>query len=330
VTAYDWYATPVNSAGTSTATSTLVTVWVGATDPGGYSIFIFDANGDGLVNQAEWQSYTGGGNGLNGGGSTRLFDGAPGGAGIIYSATPYPLGTTGLKAGLSSNFTVDPVNLDPSPPPCFCAGTRIAVPNGERRVETLRAGDWVLLADGGKAQLIWAGRQVLSAAQLRLRRHLCPVIIPPGALGCGMPQRKLAVSPQHRVLLRGPVVAERCGTPEVLVPALRLVGTAGIHFAGPQQGTSYHHLLLSRHDLLISEGALTESFYLGTQARRMLPKNLRLTLPAQLGLKPDDRPKPARPFVTGPAARRLLEALNASGSALVAPPPAPSRAIAAR
>ncbi len=48
--AYECFATPVNSAGTSTAPSSIVTVWVGQTDPGGYSIFIPDQNGDGLVN----------------------------------------------------------------------------------------------------------------------------------------------------------------------------------------------------------------------------------------------------------------------------------------
>ncbi len=298
--AYEWFATPVNSAGTSTASSSLVTVWVGPTDPGGYTIFIPDQNGDGLVNAQEWRDYTGGGLGLNGGSATVLFDGAPGGAGIIYSAIAHPIGTTGLKSGLSNTFTVDPANLDLTPPPCFCAGTRIAVPDGQREVEALRPGDLVRLADGGTAPVIWIATRQFSAEALRQRRHLCPVIIPRGALGMGSPTRRLALSPQHRVLLRHPHL------PEALLPALRLVGSLGIHFAGPGQGVRYHHLLLARHQLLISEGAVTESLYLGQEARRLLPYDLRDSLPAKLGLAPDVLPVPARPLLTGAAARDHL------------------------
>lgn len=322
--AYEWYATPVNSAGTSTAASTLVTVWVGPSNPGGYTIFILDSNGDGLVNAAEWQSYTGGGLGLNGGTATVLFDGAPGGAGIIYSATAYPVGTTGLKAGLQNQFNVDPANLDPTPPPCFCAGTLIAVPGGARPVEDLRPGDLVTLADGGSTAVIWAGRRHLGAESLQQRRHLCPVIIPQGALGGGRPSRRLALSPHHRVLLSGPHIAAACGAAEVLVPAIRLVGLAGIHLADPGQGVTYHHLLLPRHHLLLSEGLVTESLYLGLQARQMLPVDVRDSLPAELGLGPDEVPVPARPLINGIAAKQALSAWDPATPAQQPPEPGPA------
>lgn len=56
---------------------------------------------------------------------------------------------------------------------CFASGTMILEPRGERRVETIRAGDLVVTADDGPQPVAWAGRQSTTGrgrrAPVRLR-----------------------------------------------------------------------------------------------------------------------------------------------------------------
>lgn len=319
MTAYIWFATPVNNAGTATADSTSVTVWVGATNPTGFDIFIEDLNGDGLVSPAEWQNFTGGGLGLNGGSATVLFDGNPGGSGILYSGISHLAGATGLKAGLTNNFSpVSPENLDPAPPPCFLAGTLISVPNGpDVPVENLRNGDLVRLADGGSAPILWTGDRSISSEVLRARRKLRPVLIPAGVLDCvgASPCRNLIVSPQHRILLRSSIAYKRFGTAEVLVAAHRLVGAFGIRRLGVNRHVRYCHLLLPKHSLLWAEGVLVESLYPGPAIMRALPKGIHQSL--GLHFESTARPVQARIFINGREADDLVTAHVAQGVALV-------------
>ncbi len=142
------------------------------------------------------------------------------------------------------------------PPPCYLAGTRIATPDGERRVEDLRPGDHVTLAAGGDAPLIWIGERRLDPTAHPRAWEVLPVRIRRDALDTGLPRRDLLVSPDHALLLDG-----------VLVEAKRLVNGRTIVQETGWTSVHYLHLELARHDILLAEGVAAES-YLDTGNRR--------------------------------------------------------------
>ncbi len=128
--------------------------------------------------------------------------------------------------------------------PCFCAGTRIATPQGEIPVERLCPGDAVL-TQAGVRRLCWVGRSERDAAAAP---ELRPVRLAAGCLGAGVPARDLLLSPEHAVLLDG-----------VLVRAIALLDRPGVARAPPGR-VAYHHLGLARHGLVLAEGTWAETF----------------------------------------------------------------------
>lgn len=141
---------------------------------------------------------------------------------------------------------------------CFAAGTAIATPSGEVAVEALRPGDRVLTRDNGARELAWAGRRDLGPADLAATPAFRPVLVRAGALGSGMPERDLTVSPRHRVLLAG-AAGPHLDEPEVLAAAMDLMGRPGIETPAAE-AVSYVHLLFEGHEVVLSNGAWTESF----------------------------------------------------------------------
>jgi hypothetical protein len=112
--------------------------------------------------------------------------------------------------------------------PCFTPGTRIATPRGEVAVEDLREGDRVITRDNGLQEIRWTGARSLGAGELMAAPNLRPVLIRAGALGHGLPERDMLVSPQHRLLLTSERAALYFGEREVLAAARHLTGMEGI------------------------------------------------------------------------------------------------------
>lgn len=145
---------------------------------------------------------------------------------------------------------------------CFTPGTRIATPTGERLVEELRVGDPVFTRDNGVQDLRWIGTKTLSGAELKQSPALRPILIKAGSLGRGRPERDVVVSPNHRMLINDPETALLFGESEVLVSAKHLTERAGIARVLMPQVT-YLHLLFDRHEVILADGAWTESFQPG-------------------------------------------------------------------
>jgi hypothetical protein len=139
--------------------------------------------------------------------------------------------------------------------PCFVAGTQIATPSGAKPVETLVPGDLVLTADHGPRPVLWRGVSTLDLRSTPARK---PILIKANALGPGLPARDLAVSPQHRVLVR------KDGA-QVFVPAKALVELPGVQVKHGARRATYVHVYLDPHAVLYSEGLATESFWPGAQ-----------------------------------------------------------------
>lgn len=146
--------------------------------------------------------------------------------------------------------------------PCFTPGTKIATPQGERLVETLKAGDRIITRDNGFQDIKWIGSTRVDAQRLAGSPHLRPVLIRQCALGNDLPERDMMVSPNHRVLITGDKTALYFEESEVLVAAKHLTGLPGIDIVDVAEIT-YIHFMFDQHEVVLSDGAWTESFQPG-------------------------------------------------------------------
>ncbi|MCA2013227.1 Hint domain-containing protein [Cereibacter sphaeroides] len=185
---------------------------------------------------------------------------------------------------------------------CFTAGTLIDTDTGPRAVETLRPGDRVLTRDAGYQPLVWTGETRLSHEETAQSPALAPVTFAAGCLGAGLPEHALSVSPRHRMLLRGARASVMFGAPEVLVPAIDLLGLPGVtqQADGPAR---YVHVMCAEHQILRAHGAWSESLQLSQPVLDALEQPVREEL---LTLFPELRQTAARPVLTRDEARVLL------------------------
>lgn len=204
---------------------------------------------------------------------------------------------------------------------CFARGTLIATPEGERAIETLSEGMQVLTRDAGPQPIRWIGSCKLSAGELQQKPALRPVRIGRGALGQGLPCRDLIVSPQHRVLVRSRIAQRMFGASEVLVAAKLLLDLDNVSICTRDPDVEYFHVMFDEHQIVLSEGAETESFFPGPQAMRSVGAAARAEIVA---LFPDlvarcarGEPCGARPFAAGRKGRNLLARHQKSAKALV-------------
>ncbi len=194
------------------------------------------------------------------------------------------------------------------PVPCFGMGTLIDTTAGPRPVETLRPGDLVLTRDHGPQPLRWQGGSHVTWEGLEAWPNLRPILIRAGALGAGSPGRDLVVSPQHRVLVRSRIAHRLFENGEILVAAKHLIGLPGIEVTVPAGGVTYHHLLFDRHEIVMSDGAWSESLFTGPEALKSVSDAARREI---FTLFPElvsgGAPQPARRLLTGREARQLAD-----------------------
>ncbi len=140
---------------------------------------------------------------------------------------------------------------------CFTSGTGVLTPDGVRQIETLVPGDLVMTYDHGAQPLRWIGQTVT-----RGQGDHAPICFAPGAIGN---DRALRVSPQHRMLVTDWRAELLFGEAEVLVPAKFLVGCPGVTVA-PCGAVTYLHLMFDSYEMVLADGAWSESFFPGDQA----------------------------------------------------------------
>ncbi|SEM41557.1 Ca2+-binding protein, RTX toxin-related [Loktanella fryxellensis] len=146
--------------------------------------------------------------------------------------------------------------------PCFTPGTTIATPRGERLVEDLRPGDKVITRDNGIQEIAWVGAKEMTGKELAAKPHMKPILIKAGALGNGLPERDMLLSPNHRVLVASEKTQLYFEEREVLAAAKHMTGAKGIHTLDVMR-TTYIHFMFERHEVVLSNGAWTESFHPG-------------------------------------------------------------------
>ncbi|WP_375263397.1 Hint domain-containing protein [Palleronia sp.] len=146
--------------------------------------------------------------------------------------------------------------------PCFTPGTLIATPRGEVPVEKLREGDRVITRDNGIQEIRWIGEKRLRHGELERQPELRPVLVRKGALGYGLPERDMLISPNHRMLSATDETALYFEEREVLVAAKHLCHAEGIEQVGAL-GVCYIHFMFDRHEVVLSDGTWSESFQPG-------------------------------------------------------------------
>lgn len=177
----------------------------------------------------------------------------PGGV-QVFTPTDGQVLQNGTLVSASGVTTTGPLDIVDLGPPCFAAGTLIETERGMTPVEKIEIGDLVRTLDNGLQVVRWHGVRSTSALSNR-----APIRFAPNAMGN---DRELLVSPQHKILLSGWRAELFFGEEEVLVAAAHLVNADTIHRA-PRRHVEYHHLMFDRHEILLADGVLTESFYPG-------------------------------------------------------------------
>ncbi len=201
-------------------------------------------------------------------------------------------------------------NEDASVTPCFTPGTAIATPTGARMVEDLCVGDKVLTRDNGIQKIRWIGARRVSTRELANQPHLKPVLIHKGSLGNDLPERDMMLSPNHRVLVASNRTALYFEEREVLAAAKHLINHRDIREVNSTSVT-YIHFMFDQHEVVLSNGAWSESFQPGDKSLKSLGNAQRGEI---LDLFPElnnvtriDTYLAARRVLTGQEARRLQD-----------------------
>ncbi len=187
-------------------------------------------------------------------------------AGAVSENIPVLVGPNSTTTTLQFNqpdpdeLSYDAIGAGDTGVACFTAGTLVKTPTGARPVERLRAGDRVITASGAVEVLRWAGQTTVRACA-EFAPEFAPVRIAKGYFGA---EEDICVSPQHRVLVRGWQAELYFGCDEMLVAAKDLLGHDGVSRA-PCDLVTYVHLLFDQHELLNTQGLVSESFLPGDE-----------------------------------------------------------------
>ncbi|KQS55714.1 hypothetical protein ASG17_06530 [Brevundimonas sp. Leaf363] len=107
----------------------------------------------------------------------------------------------------------------------------------------------MITASGQSCPIKWIGRRSCAGRFASGNADVLPVCFKAGSISDDVPARDLHVSPKHAMYLDG-----------VLIAAERLVNGVTITQATEVDEVTYWHIELDSHDVLIAEGAASESF----------------------------------------------------------------------
>ena len=173
----------------------------------------------------------------------------------------------------------------------------ILTDHGDVPIEELKIGDSVMTVAGAARPIKWIGRRFYSGRFVMGRKDVLPMCVKAGALDENVPRRDLWISPHHAMYLDG-----------VLIEAKDLVNGVSIVQAERVEHVEYFHIELESHNVIIAEGALSESF-IDDDSRGMFQNAHEYKMPylsAPSGLIRYCAPRPDDGYVVE-AARRKIE-----------------------
>lgn len=180
---------------------------------------------------------------------------------LVIQIDPITEGSLQIGPGISPT-RYEPfqlVNFPSTPPaiPCFAAGTLIRTARGEVPVEKIRPGERLQTLDNGFQPVVWVGKRSVCGLG-----SMAPVRIEANTMGN---RRRLLVSPQHRMLCQNWATQLVTGESESFAAAVHLVNGRTIRRVRRPMIT-YVHLLCEHHEVILAEGAPTESLFPGGMA----------------------------------------------------------------
>ncbi|MEO0916056.1 MAG: Hint domain-containing protein, partial [Pseudomonadota bacterium] len=181
--------------------------------------------------------------------------------------------------------------------PCFVAGTLIRTQGGNLPVEALQVGDLVHTRDEGLQPIRWIGTRIVPADG-----KMAPVHVAKNTFG---EHAALQISPLHRVVIQNAQAELWYGSSEVLVAARDLIDGHAVR-VNAGGWVKYVHLLFDRHQVIWSNGLMSESFLPGPQTTGSFEQDVVEELRA---LFPDIDPMTGEGY--GPAARPALKRFEA-------------------
>lgn len=211
----------------------------------------------------------------------------------------FPMGESLTLTGISAS-ELDRPTLNAIGVPCFTAGARVMTSKGEIAVEQLLPGDLVQTLDDGPQPVLWIGQRRIDQADLLANPNFYPVLIREGALGN---RRDLLVSPQHGLL------TTPGGDEPSFARAIHLArnGGPGFRVARGVRKVTYVHLLFERHQVILTEGMASESFYPGPMAMKGLTSGDRASIASLFpALTPGNRSIEDVGKLYSPTARHFL------------------------
>ena len=137
-------------------------------------------------------------------------------------------------------------------PTCFLSGTRIRAARGDVQIESIVAGDAVVVVRDGELALEpvkWVGYTYIDLARSARREDAAPIRFRRNAVALDQPVRDLIVSPEHCFIIDG-----------LCVPAKLLVNGGSVVRERDHEPFTYYHIELERHSILLSENTATESY----------------------------------------------------------------------
>lgn len=152
----------------------------------------------------------------------------------------------------------DQAFVDITTAPCFTRGTDIETRDGFAKVEDLQIGDEVRTLDSGYQPVRWVGCSKTKA----IGRH-APVRIQANTFGT---HEEISVSPMHRVMLSETMSEALFGEAEVLAPAKFLLSHDKVSKVETGNDVEYFHMMFEKHEVVNSNGLMTESFFPGGEA----------------------------------------------------------------
>jgi Hint domain len=140
----------------------------------------------------------------------------------------------------------------------------------------------VMTASGLARPIKWIGRRSYGGRFVMGRKDILPICFKAGSLGDDMPKRDLWISPHHAMYF------QTGNLDDVLIEAKDLVNGVSIVQAEQVDSVEYFHIELDTHDVIIAEGALSETF-IDDDSRAMFHNAHQYS-----ALYAEEEPRPAR------------------------------------
>ena len=165
-------------------------------------------------------------------------------SGITDASVPWFVQTTADSDSTGTDVFLSAV--------CYAAGTRILTATGERAIESLLRGDFVLTLSDGQLSarpVKWVGHRRIDLTRHPRPDTLAPVRVQRGAFADNMPHTDLLLSPDHAIFVDGKLICIR-----------QLVNGTTIRPDLGWTAVDYYHVELDQHAILLAEGLPAESY----------------------------------------------------------------------